>query len=54
MKGVREGDDPNGQNDRTDLDQENQFMTLSDKARQRDLDLIRADHYTGQRCLKGP
>jgi len=24
-------DDPNGQNDRTDLDQENQFRTLSDK-----------------------
>jgi hypothetical protein len=29
MKGVEEGDDLNGQNDRTDLDQENQLIAMS-------------------------
>jgi hypothetical protein len=29
VKGVREGDDPNGHNDRTDLDRENQFLSYT-------------------------
>src|ERR1017187_513410 len=38
-------DDPNGQNDRTDLDQENQFRVVSVEARESDLDLVRRSPY---------
>ncbi|WP_208858217.1 hypothetical protein, partial [Ensifer sp. LC163] len=42
---MKEGDDPNGRYDRTDLDQENQCKAMSDKARLTDLDLIRRSPY---------
>ena len=38
-------DDPNGQNDRTDLDQENQEIAESFEARCQDLDLTRRSPY---------
>ena len=37
--------DPNGQNDRTDLDQENQLRVVSIEARESDLDLVRRSPY---------
>ena len=42
---MKEGDDSNGQNDRTDLGQENQHSSTSRKARPIDLDLIRRSPY---------
>lgn len=43
--GGEEGDDPNGQNDRTDLEQENQLISMSPGARESDLDLVRRSPY---------
>ncbi len=51
--GVKEGDDPNGQNDRTDLDRENQFRVVSSKL-ENQIWTRPADHHTGQRLLKMP
>ena len=42
---MKEGDDPNGQNDRTDLDPENQLISMSPRARESVLDLIRRSPY---------
>ena len=44
-KEVWEGDDPNGQNDRTSLGQENQLSVMSIQARRTDLDLLRRSPY---------
>jgi hypothetical protein len=51
--GVKEGDDPNGQNDRTDLDRENQLRVVSSKL-ENQIWTRPADHHTGQRLLKMP
>jgi hypothetical protein len=50
---VKEGDDPNGQNDRTDLDRENQLRVVSSKL-ENQIWTRPADHHTGQRLLKMP
>lgn len=50
---MKECDDPNGQNDRTYLDRENQFRVVSSKL-ENQIWTRPADHYTGQRLLKTP
>jgi hypothetical protein len=50
---VKEGDDPNGQNDRTDLGKENQSKLMSNKL-DNEIWTSSADHHTGQRLLEMP